>query len=310
MSKNTTTSLYKDVYSRVTDRIVADLEKGVRSWMKPWSASNTEGRVLRPLRHNGTPYKGINVLLLWGEAVEKGYTSPTWMTYKQAETLNAHVRKGEKGSLVVFADRYTKTEANDKGEDVEHSIPFMKAYTVFNVQQIEGLPAQYQPTPAPDTAPLPLFEDAEKFFAGTGAEFRHGGNRAFYAPAADFIQLPPPDAFRDAESYAATKAHELTHWTGHQDRMAREFGKRFGDQAYAFEELVAELGAAFLCADLGVTPETREDHAAYLGHWLAVLKSDKRAIFTAAAHAQRAADYLHGLQQPQETANEESAIAA
>ena len=303
MSKNTTSSsLYKDVYARVTDRIVADLEKGVRTWMKPWSASNTEGRVLRPLRHNGTPYKGINVLLLWGEAVEKGYTSSTWMTYKQAETLNAHVRKGEKGSLVVFADRYTKTEANDKGEDVEHSIPFMKAYTVFNVQQIEGLPAQYQPAPTPDAAPLPLFEDAEKFFAGTGAVFRHGGNRAFYAPSADFIQLPPADAFRDAESYAATKAHELTHWTGHKDRMAREFGKRFGDQAYAFEELVAELGAAFLCAELGVTPETREDHAAYLGHWLAVLKSDKRAIFTAAAHAQRAADYLHGLQQTDQTA--------
>ena len=303
MSKNTTSSsLYKDVYARVTDRIVADLEKGVRTWMKPWSASNTEVPVLRPLRHNGTPYKGINVLLLWGEAVEKGYTSSTWMTYKQAETLNAHVRKGEKGSLVVFADRYTKTEANDKGEDVEHSIPFMKAYTVFNVQQIEGLPAQYQPAPTPDAAPLPLFEDAEKFFAGTGAVFRHGGNRAFYAPSADFIQLPPADAFRDAESYAATKAHELTHWTGHKDRMAREFGKRFGDQAYAFEELVAELGAAFLCAELGVTPETREDHAAYLGHWLAVLKSDKRAIFTAAAHAQRAADYLHGLQQTDQTA--------
>ncbi len=305
-----TTTFHKDVYARVTDRIVADLEQGVRPWLKPWSASNTDGRIIRPLRHNGTPYKGINVLLLWGEAIEKGYSASTWMTYKQAETLGAHVRKGERGSLVVFADRYTKTESNDRGEDVEHSIPFMKAYTVFNVEQIEGLPAQYQPTPAPDAAPLPLIESAEAFFAGTGAVFRHGGNQAFYAPSADVIQLPPPQAFRDAQSYAATKAHELTHWTGHKDRMAREFGKRFGDQAYAFEELVAELGSAFLCADLGVTPESREDHASYLAHWLDVLKSDKRAIFTAAAHAQRAADYLHSLQKQEEIAEEQTDIAA
>jgi antirestriction protein ArdC len=143
--------------------------------------------------------------------------------------------------------------------------------------------------------PLALIEEAERFFTATGAVFRHGGNRAFYAPSADFIQLPPAEAFKDAESYAATKAHELTHWSGHERRLARSFGKRFGDQAYAFEELVAELGAAFLCAGLGITPEPREDHAAYLAHWLDVLKQDKRAIFTAAAHAQRAADFLAGL---------------
>ena len=138
-----------------------------------------------------------------------------------------------------------------------------------------------------------LVEEAEAFFASTGAVFRHGGNRAFYAPSQDAIQLPPPEAFRDAESYAAIKAHELIHWTGHESRMAREFGKQFGDTAYAREELVAELGAAFLCADLGITPEPREDHAAYLASWLKVLKEDKRAIFSAAAHAQRAADFLH-----------------
>ena len=287
----------QDVYSRVTDRIVSDLEQGVRPWMKPWSAGNTEGRIHRPLRHNGTPYRGINVLLLWGEALEKGYAAPIWMTFRQAQELGAHVRKGESGALVVFADRYTKSEANEQGEEVEREIPFMKAYTVFNVEQIEGLPARYVGTPKETKADaLPLLAEAESFFAATGAEFRHGGNRAFYAPAVDFIQLPPPEAFKDAQSYAATKAHELTHWTGHESRLAREFGKRFGDQAYAFEELVAELGAAFLCADLGVTPEPREDHAAYLSHWLEVLKQDKRAIFSAAAHAQRAADYLHGMQ--------------
>lgn len=290
-----------DVYTRVTDRIVSDLEKGVRPWMKPWSAGHAADRLPSlPLRCNGTPYRGVNILLLWGESIEKGYSRNTWMTYRQAEELGAHVRKGEHGSLVVYADRFTKTEANDKGEEVEREIPFMKAYTVFNVEQIEGLPARFcEPaTPREEGRKLALIEEAEAFFAATRATFRHGGNRAFYAPAADFIQLPVPEAFRDAESYAATKAHELVHWTGHAQRMARAFGKRFGDHAYAFEELVAELGAAFLCAALGVTPEPREDHAAYLAHWLDVLKEDKRAIFSAAAHAQRAADFLHGLATP------------
>lgn len=285
-----------DVYTRVTDRIISDLEKGVRPWLKPWSASHTEGRVTRPLRHNGQPYSGINVLLLWGDAVAKGFTADTWMTYKQAEALGAHVRKGEQGSLVVYADRFTKTEANEKGEEVEREIPFMKAYTVFNVEQIEDLPERYAPVLVMRPEPMQLIAAAEAFFANSGAVFRHGGNRAFYAPGQDFIQMPPAEAFRDAESYAATKAHELIHWTGHESREAREFGKRFGDTAYAREELVAELGAAFLCADLGVTVEPREDHAAYLASWLSVLKEDKRAIFSAAAHAQRASDFLHGLQ--------------
>lgn len=217
-------------------------------------------------------------------------------SYKQAESLGAQVRKGEHGSLVVYADRFTKTEANDRGEAVERDIPFMKAYTVFNVEQIQNLPQRYAPAPVMLPEPLRLIDAAEAFFAGTGAVFRHGGGRAFYAPSQDAIQLPPAQAFRDAESYAATKAHELIHWTGHPSRMAREFGKRFGDSVYAREELVAELGAAFLCADLGVTPEPREDHAVYLASWLKVLREDKRAIFSAAAHAQRAADFLHGRQ--------------
>lgn len=290
------TTTRQDIYARVTSRIVADLEKGVRPWLKPWSAGNAEGRITRPLRHNGTPYRGVNVLLLWGEALEKGYARPLWMTYKQADELGAHVRKGEHGALVVYADRFTKTETNDKGEELERQIPFLKGYTVFNVAQIEGLPEHYTSKPAQLPEPLRLIEAAESFFSATGATFRHGGNRAFYAPAGDFIQLPPPEAFRDAESYAATKAHELVHWTGHPSRLAREFGKRFGDTAYAREELVAELGAAFLCADLALTPEPREDHAAYLDHWLTILKEDQRAIFSAAAHAQRAADHLTGLQ--------------
>ena len=296
MSINTTNTRI-DVYSRVTERIIADLEQGVRSWLKPWNASHTEGRITRPLRHNGIPYRGVNVLLLWGEAMEKGYTSSIWMTYRQAAELNAQVRKGEHGALVVYADRFTRIEDDDNGDQVEQEIPFMKGYTVFNVEQIEGLPDHYTVKPEPMGEPLELIQAAERFFASTGATFRHGGNMAYYAPGPDLIQLPPPEAFRDAESYAATKAHELTHWTKHERRLNREFGrKRFGDHAYAREELVAELGAAFLCADLGITPEPREDHAAYLGHWLEVLREDKRAIFSAAAHAQRAVAYLHSLQ--------------
>jgi len=288
-----------DLYTRVTDRIIAALESGVRPWMKPWSVPAAErGSDLLPLRHNGTPYRGINILLLWGDAIEKGFTRNVWMTFKQAEERGAHVRKGERGSLVVYADRATKTETNDKGEEVERAFGFMKAYTVFNVEQIDGLPPEFfgPEIAGEDLRGAALIEEAETFFARTGAVFRHGGNRAFYTPGPDVIQLPPPKAFRDAESCAATKAHELIHWTGHQSRMAREFGKRFGDRAYAFEELVAEMGSAFLCADLCITPETREDHAAYLASWLAVLKEDKRTIFSAAAHAQRAADYLHGRQ--------------
>ena len=313
--------LRADVYARVTDRIVEDLSRGVRPWAKPWTApaGQERARITLPLRGNGTPYRGINVLLLWGAALDRGFCAPMWMTYRQAQELGGQVRKGESGSLVVFANRVTKTETGDDGADVEREIPVMKGYTVFNVEQIDGLPDRYRPRPAPlpDAGELgapgaPAIEPhavAEAFFAGTGADFRHGGGQAFYAPARDLIQLPPVAAFRDAEAYAATKAHELVHWTGHPSRNARAFGKRFGDHAYAFEELVAELGAAFLCAHLGVTPEIREDHAAYLSHWLQVLQQDKRAIFTAATHAQRAVDYLQGLQEAQ-TQGAGEAVAA
>ncbi len=257
----------KDVYTRVTERIIADLEQGVRTWLKPWHSEHAAGRITRPLRHNGTPYRGMNILLLWGEAVAKGYAAPIWMTYKQAQELGANVRKGEHGSLVVYANSISKTETNDKGEDVEREIPFMKGYTVFNVEQVDGLPAHYYAQPV---NPLPLserIEAADAFMKATGATIYHGGNAAFYAPARDVVQLPPFEAFKDKESYYATALHELTHWTKHKDRLERDFSaKRFGDTGYAREELVAELGAAFLCADLGITPDIRDDHAAYLGH--------------------------------------------
>lgn len=236
----------------------------------------------------------MNVLLPWSEADAKGYNAPIWLTYKQPTALGAQVRKGAHGALVVYADRLTKTETNEQGQESEREIPFLKGYTVFNVEQVDGLPTHfYAKAQAPQ--PVARIEQAEKFFAATGASIRHGGNRAYYAPALDHVQMPPRESFKVAESYCATLTHELMHWTSHPSRLARELGKRFGDNAYAAEELIAEMGAAFLCADLGITPETRTDHAEYLAHWLHVLKADNRAIFAAAAQARRAADFLHTL---------------
>jgi antirestriction protein ArdC len=300
-------SEFRDVYSRITNRIIADLEQGVRPWMKPWSADHAAGRITRPLRHNGIPYKGINVIMLWSASVTKGYACPLWLTFKQAIELGGHVKKGESGELVVYANRITRTETDDKGEETEREIPFMKGYTVFNAEQCDGLPALYTAKAEPPAlTPLQRIEHADRFFAATGADIRHGGTRAYYAEGPDYVQMPPFETFRDAESHAATLAHEITHWTKHDKRLARDMGRvRHGDEGYAKEELCAELGAAFLCADLGITPEVREDHAAYIATWLKALQDDKRLIFTAAAHAQRAADYLHSLQ-PKQT--EEQAI--
>ncbi|GAB3326734.1 ArdC family protein [Haliea atlantica] len=287
----------KDVYTRITDRIIADLETGVKSWTKPWSAENAAGNIQLPKRHNGQPYQGINILSLWGSAVDQGFSAPTWMTFRQAKELGGHVLKGQKGSLVVYANKLTRTEEDDEGEEVEFEIPYMKGYTVFNVEQIEGLPAEYYDRPAPAGPAVERIDHADKFFAATGALIQNGGNQAYYAVGPDYVQLPYIEAFKDAESYYATLAHEITHWTRHPDRLDRSFGrKRWGDEGYAQEELVAELGAAFICADLGLTLEDREDHSAYIASWLKVLKNDKRAIFRAAAYAQKAVNYLHGLQ--------------
>ena len=301
-----------DVYSRITDKIVADLEQGVRPWFKPWSADHAAGKITRPLRHNGIPYKGINVIMLWSAATVKGYACPLWLTFKQALELGGNVRKGETGELVVYANSITKTETDAKGEETEREIPFLKGYTVFNAEQCENLPAHYTAKAEPPAlTPLQRIEAADRFFAATGADIRHGGTRAFYAEGPDYVQMPPFETFRDAESHAATLAHELTHWTKHDKRLARDMGRvKWGDAGYAREELVAELGSAFLCADLGITPEVREDHAAYIASWLKVLKDDKRLIFSAASQAQRAADYLHSLQPHQIEETEDSNRAA
>ncbi len=288
-----------DPYARITDRILEQLREGVRPWTKPWSAEHLGGRVTRPLRVTGEPYNGINVVLLWMEATAAGYASPTWMTFPQALKLGAHVRKGAKGTPVIKYGSTTKTGQDESGAEEDREVRFLKVYNVFNTDQIEGLPEGFAPTPAESPAlPVPeRIDHAEAFFAATGADVRHGGDLAFYACGEDRIQLPPIETFNDAEGYYATRGHETVHWTRHPSRLDRDFGrKRFGDEGYAREELVAELGSAFLAADLGVSLEPREDHAAYLASWIRVLENDKRAIVSAAAHAERAVKFLHGLQ--------------
>ncbi len=282
-----------DLYSRVTDSIIAELDAGVRPWTRPWSAGSSTGHVSRPLRSTGQPYSGINVLLLWAESLARGYAAPVWITFRQALELGGHVRRGERGATVVYANRIVRTETGDDGQDIERQIPFLKAYTVFNVEQVEGLPAGFLAREEAELEPARRIARAEAFFAALGAEIRHGGDRAWYAVQPDVVQMPPFACFADPEAYYATLGHECIHWTRHPARLDRDLGRqRWGDEGYAREELVAELGAAFLCADLGLELTPRPDHASYIGHWLAVLKNDRRFIFSAAAHAQRACDFL------------------
>jgi antirestriction protein ArdC len=293
-------ALRQDVYTRVTEKIVADLERGVRPWFKPWNAGNAEGRIAKPLRSNAVPYRGINTLLLWAEAVIKGFESPFWITFRQAKAeWNAHVRRGEKGSLIVYASSIHKVERNQEtGEESERSIPFLKGYTVFNAEQIEGLPDIFLAKPSTKfKSPIDRIHHAELFFRNTGATIRERGGQAYYSQEGDYIQVPPIEAFPEAADFYSTLAHETIHWTKHPARLAREFGRKvWGDEGYATEELVAELGSAFLAADLEIRPIPPEENASYIDHWLKVMKGDKHAIFSAASHAQRAADYLSSLQ--------------
>lgn len=241
------------------------------------------------------------MLMLWIESMAKGYECPLWLTFNQSKQLGGSVRKGETSTEIVFFSTLTKegdqsTQAND--EDPER-IPFLKSYRVFNASQCEGLPDRFheeEPCTNPDAEPIPA---AETFIRNSGAQVEVSGNQACHRPTTDVIAMPPFEQFQSAEAHAATLCHELIHWSGSTKRLDRDLtGGRFGDDAYAVEELVAESGSAFLCADLQITPEVREDHASYLQSWLQVLKQDKKAIFTAASMASKAVDYLHQLTTP------------
>jgi antirestriction protein ArdC len=307
-------------YQTVTDRIVAMLESGVRPWQKSWKAggATVTGPIQRPLSGaTGRAYTGVNVVNLWVAAELRGFQSRYWFTFKAAKDAGGSVRKGAKSELAFFVGKTTVRDENaPEGDDsTDRTISFMRAYHVFNADECEGLPAKFYG--AKPTEPAPVvngrIESVDSFVASLNASLAHGGDRAFYSPAMDSVRMPHLAQFDRPESYYATLLHELTHWTSAPARCDRQLGKRFGDNAYAAEELVAELGAAFLCADLAVTAEPREDHASYLASWLKVLREDNRAIFRAAALAERAAAFMHGQQpaaDPAEVIGEPLALAA
>ena len=286
----------RDVYKDITAQIVASLEKGVRPWFKPWSSQWGDRVISRPLRHNGKPYRGINVITLWMTAELEGFSSPYWMTFRQAKEFGGSVKKGSHGTIVVWVNR--KTETDESGEE-RTKVNFGTA-NVFNCDQITGLPEKYNPPQGAkiDRPAHARIAEADAFFGHLGMDLRHGGGRAFYSPSEDYVRVPEFDDFETAADYYCTVGHESVHWTSPKKRLDREFGqKRWGDEGYAMEELVAELGSAYLAADLGIKGQPRADHASYLAHWLQVLKGDNRAIFTMASHAERAVDYLRK-QQP------------
>ncbi len=285
-----------DIHQHITDQIVSAIERGAGEFRLPWHRS--AGNIMRPVNiASKKAYRGINVVALWAYAEASGYSSGTWGTYRQWAEAGAQVRKGEKAAYVVF---YKEIEIASDADDTESETRlFARSTPVFTAEQVDGYEPPVIETP---TVPMTPIEQAEAFVVRTGAQIAHGGTRAFYRPSTDSIQLPSRAAFigsptsTPAESYYSTLLHELTHWTSAESRCNRQLGKRFGDDAYAMEELVAELGAAFLCADLQITDEPRVDHAQYLASWLSVMKSDKKAIFTAASKASEAAAYLAGLQ--------------
>ncbi|MFC5410835.1 ArdC family protein [Larkinella bovis] len=289
----------QDIYARVTAKILADLEQGNLSWRKPWNSEHLAGQVIRPLRWNDIPYTGINTLILWNAASEQSFTSPYWMTFKQATEMKANVRKGEKGTQIVYADKFTREEEDANGEVKSSQIPFLKCYTVFNAAQFEGLFDGFYKTPEPVVAHQQERDPKlETFFAQTKADI-YTGSKACYIQATDRIQMPPFESFETAMRYYGVLAHEMCHWTKTPARLNRDFGKkRYGDEGYSKEELVAELGACFLAADLGFEPQPETHHAAYIQSWLQVLNNDKRFIFQAASHAQKAVEYIHALQSP------------
>lgn len=280
-----------DTYQQVTDRIITALEAGTKPWVKDWSTSAAGGFQM-PHRCSGEPYRGINVLLLWLAYEDRGFTGKHWLTFNQARELGGMVRKGEKGTQIVFFKQLDVTEEGADGEERERRVPMLRTYNVFNADQVDNLPDRLRPAPIAIVAGKERDEAAEAALRSTGADIREGGGRAFYAPGADFVQMPAFEAFHSTSGYLATLAHELCHWTGHTSRLDRAQRNAFGSKDYAAEELVAELGAAFVGARLGIVGEHIDNHAAYLASWLKALRDDKRAIFRAASAAQLAADMV------------------
>lgn len=288
-----------DVYQRVTDQIIQAIEAGAETWEMPWNSPETAFQYPRNVA-TGKAYRGVNILALWASSYLSSYPEATWGTFKQWSDLGHHVRKNEKATIGVFWKQLDFRQKEGTPSDTEpddRDTPrwVARAFPLFNAAQVEG----YEPPPRPETPTFERIERAEAFFAALGADIRHGGGKACYSPEADYIQMPPFEVFRDPISYYSTLAHEATHWTGHRTRLDRDLKGRFGSEAYAAEELIAELGAAFLAADLELAPDPRPENAAYIQSWLKVLRNDNRAIFSASSTAQKAVDTLHAHQPSQ-----------
>ena len=301
-----------NLYDEITSKIIAELEAGRLPWVPPWGSSAVAAPLAMPKNAaTGRAYSGINILILWGAVVARGFSCQSWLTFRQALSLGGNVRKGERGTTVVYADRFVpddeRRRARETGEEAQ-AIPFLKRFTVFSTDQCEGLPEQLvtAPPPVPEGLILP---EVEALIRASGADLRLGGDKAFYSPGLDYVQVPRPDAYFEPINWHRTALHELGHWSGHASRLGRDLSGNFGSKAYAREELVAEMTAAFCCATLGITPTVR--HADYIGSWLEVLREDNKAIVRAASAASKAADYLlafrPGEHQP---ATPEAAIAA
>jgi antirestriction protein ArdC len=281
----------RDLYAEVSTRIVAELEAGAAPWIKPWSA--TPGANTPCNAVSNRPYSGCNVVLLW-MAQAAGYRTPRFLTFKQALELGGNVRKGERGTKVCFVKQL---RVRDQSADESFStrlIPMMREYTVFNVDQCDNLPNSIS-TGKPMRVRNPDARDelADDFLQSTSADIREGHGEACYIPSRDFISMPAFAGFRGADHFYNVAFHELTHWTGHKSRLDRDLKNRFGSRNYAAEELIAELGAAFLCAEFGFDGDVR--NAGYMASWIELLKADKRAFFTACSQASKAAHYLRGL---------------
>lgn len=292
------------LYQEITDKIIAELEAGRLPWVQPWGTSAVQAPLAMP-KNAATErrYSGINVLILWGAVVQHGFPSQSWLTFRQALSLGGNVRKGERGTTVVFADRFIpdqeRARAREQGDE-PNAIPFLKRFTVFNVAQCDGLPddlAAVAP-PVPDGLILP---EVEALIRASGADLRLGGDKAFYSPALDYIQVPRPEAYFEPINWHRTALHELGHWSGAPNRLGRDLSGSYGSKSYAREELVAEMTAAFTCATLGITPTIR--HADYIGSWLEVLREDDRAIVRAASAASKAAEFLLAFRPTPKTAD-------
>ena len=287
----------QDNYQIITDAVLELMEKHGKDWCKPWQAQAGAGH------HNvksGKSYNGTNIFLLAVSAMKQDFASNEWGTFKQWQDKGAKVRKGQKGTKIIFFD---KIKVEDKETQEERLIPMLKGFTVFNADQVDG----YDAKPVePITETKARHDRSEALIAATGADIRFGGDRAFYVPSEDFVQMPILEDFKgtdtssDVETYYSTMFHELTHWTGAKGRMDRKMIGKFGSNAYAFEELIAELGAVFLTCQVGINVAPRADHAKYLNNWLEVIKNDKRAMVKAFAQAQKASDFILSFEQAEQ----------